>query len=263
VRRCTGGLICPAQAVERLCHFVSRHAFDIEGLGEKQIALFYERGWIKAPADIFTLARRNRRIGLEEQEGFGVTSVRNLFDAIEARRVVPLNRLIYALGIRHVGETNARLLARHYGSLDALRRSLDAAGRGRDGDAYHELTAIEGIGEVVADAIVEFFKEAHNREALDRLLEQITVAPMEETRRDSPVAGKTVVFTGSLEQMTREEAKAMAERLGAKVAGSVSKKTDYVVAGPGAGAKLAKAKEAGVTVLSEEDWFALVGERAR
>jgi DNA ligase (NAD+) len=261
VRRCTGGLICAAQRVERLKHFASRLAFDIEGLGDKQIELFYERGWIKEPADIFTLAKRNRGIKLEEEEGFGELSVRNLFAAVEARRDVPLNRLIFALGIRHVGETNAKLLARHYGSIEALRSGVAAAADGHESEAYQELNAVEGIGDVVADAIVEFFREPHNREALDRLLEQVTVEPMEETRRDSPVAGKTVVFTGSLEQMTRDEAKAMAERLGAKVAASVSKKTDYVVAGPGAGSKLDKAREAGVAVLTEDEWIALVGER--
>jgi DNA ligase (NAD+) len=261
VRRCTGGLICPAQRVERLKHFASRLAFDIEGLGDKQIELFYERGWIMEPADIFTLEARNRSIKLEEEEGFGELSVRNLFAAIAARRSVPLNRLVFALGIRHVGETNAKLLARHYGSIEALRRGVAAAAAGHESEAYEELNAIEGIGDVVADAIVEFFREPHNRATLDRLLDRVTVEPMEETRRDSPVAGKTVVFTGSLEQMTRDEAKAMAERLGAKVAASVSKKTDYVVAGPGAGSKLDKAREAGVVVLTEDEWFALVGER--
>jgi DNA ligase (NAD+) len=261
VRRCTGGLICAAQRVERLKHFASRLAFDIEGLGDKQIELFFARGWIKEPADIFTLARRNRGIKLEEEEGFGELSVRNLFAAVEARRSVPLNRLIFALGIRHIGETNAKLLARHYGSIEALRSGVAAAAAGHESEAYEELNAVEGIGDVVADAIVEFFKEPHNREVVDRLLAEVTVEPMEETRRDSPVAGKTVVFTGSLEQMTRDEAKAMAERLGAKVAASVSKKTDYVVAGPGAGSKLDKAREAGVAVLTEDEWFALIGER--
>jgi DNA ligase (NAD+) len=261
VRRCTGGLICRAQVVERLKHFASRLAFDIEGLGDKQIELFFERGWIKEPADIFTLARRNRGIKLEEEEGFGDLSVRNLFAAIEARRTISLNRLIFALGIRHVGETNAKLLARHYGTIEVLRDGVSAAAAGPESEAYQDLNAVEGIGEVVADAIVEFFKEPHNREALDRLLDQITVTAMEEAKSDSAVAGKTVVFTGSLEQMTRDEAKAMAERLGAKVAASVSKKTDYVVAGPGAGSKLDKAREAGVNVLTEDEWFALVGER--
>jgi DNA ligase (NAD+) len=257
VRRCTGGLVCPAQAVERLKHFVSRNAFDIEGLGEKQVQEFFEDGLVMSPADIFTLAARDKRAQkkLAEREGFGETSVRNLFNAIEARRRIPLNRLIYALGIRHVGDTNAKLLARHYGSIEAFRDAVAAAGAGPDSEAYQDLNAIQGVGEVVADAIVEFFKEPRNREALDRLLEQIAVDPMEQARGDSPVAGKTVVFTGTLEKMTREEAKAMAERLGAKVAGSVSKKTDYVVAGPGAGSKLGKAKELGVTVLSEDDWL--------
>jgi DNA ligase (NAD+) len=261
VRRCTGGLVCPAQAVERLKHFVSRNAFDIEGLGEKQVQEFFEDGLIMSPADIFTLQTRDKRAQkkLAEREGFGETSVRNLFSAIEARRKIPLNRLIYALGIRHVGETNAKLLARHYGSIEEFCGAVTAAAAGPESDAYQDLNAIQGIGDVVADAIVEFFKEPRNRDALDRLLEQIEVEPMEDARSDSPVAGKTVVFTGALEKMTREEAKAMAERLGAKVAASVSKKTDYVVAGPGAGSKLGKAKELGVQVLSEDEWLAFVG----
>jgi DNA ligase (NAD+) len=260
VRRCTGGLICPAQQVERLRHFVSRNAFDIEGLGEKQIQAFFEDKLITSPADIFALRQRDARAPkkLVEREGYGETSVRNLFAAIEARRTVPLNRLIYALGIRHVGEANAKLLARHFGSIDALLAAMDEAAAGPDSEAFQDLTAVEGIGEVVAQAIVEFFKEPRNRKALDALLGEISVERMEEARRDTKVAGKTVVFTGTLERMTREEAKAMAERLGAKVAGSVSKKTDYVVAGPGAGSKLAKAKEAGVAVLTEDEWLALV-----
>jgi DNA ligase (NAD+) len=261
VRRCTGGLVCPAQAVERLKHFVSRNAFDIEGLGEKQVQEFFEDGLVMSPADIFTLAARDKRAQkkLAEREGFGETSVRNLFNAIEARRRIPLNRLIYALGIRHVGDTNAKLLARHYGSIEAFREAVEAAGAGPESEAYQDLNAIQGVGEVVADAIVEFFKEPRNREALDRLLEQIAVEPMEQARSDSRVAGKTVVFTGTLEKMTREEAKAMAEQLGARVSGSVSKKTDYVVAGPGAGSKLGKAKELGVNVLTEDEWLALAG----
>jgi DNA ligase (NAD+) len=260
VRRCTAGLICPAQAVERLKHFVSRNAFDIEGLGEKQVQEFFEDGLIMSPADIFTLPARDKRATkkLAEREGFGETSVRNLFNAIEARRKIPLNRLIYGLGIRHVGETNARLLARHYGSIEAFSTAVAVAAAGPESEAYQDLNDIQGIGDVVADAIVEFFKEPRNREALEHLLEQIEAEPMEQARSDSPVAGKTVVFTGALEKMTREEAKAMAERLGAKVAGSVSKKTDYVVAGPGAGSKLGKAKELGVQLLSEEEWLALV-----
>lgn len=262
VRRCTGGLICPAQQVERLRHFVSRTAFDIEGLGEKQVQAFFADGLIMEPADIFTLRARDARAAkkLADREGYGEVSVRNLFDAIDARRKISLNRLIYALGIRHIGETNARLLARHFGAIEALRAALEGAAKGKDTEAYEDLNSVEGIGEVVADALVEFFKEPRNNDALDRLLAEIEVEPMEAVKSDSPVAGKTVVFTGSLEKMTRDEAKAMAERLGAKTAGSVSKKTDYVVAGPGAGSKLADAKKHGATVLTEDDWFKLIGE---
>jgi DNA ligase (NAD+) len=261
VRRCTGGLICPAQAVERIRHFVSRNAFDIEGLGEKQVQAFFDDGLIMEPADIFTLEKRDKRAArkLADREGYGETSVRNLFAAIEARRRISLNRMIYALGIRHVGETNARLLARHYGTVDALRKSVMAASKGTDTEDFQELTSIGGIGEVVAEALVEFFKEKRNLEALERLLDEITVEPMEKAASDSPVAGKTIVFTGSLEKMTRDEAKAMAERLGAKASGSVSKKTDYVVAGPGAGSKLNEAKKLGVVVLTEDEWLNLVG----
>jgi DNA ligase (NAD+) len=258
VRRCTGGLICPAQAVERLIHFVSRNAFDIDGLGEKQIAFFHEQGWIKEPADIFMLQKRNSKIKLEEQEGFGETSVRNLFNAIDARRSIALNRFIYALGIRHIGETNAVRLARHYQTIDALLAALLKANPSEED--YQELTHISGIGETVAEAVVEFFKEKKNRAAIEALLKEVEVEAMEAVAKHSPVSGKTVVFTGALEQMTRDEAKAMAERLGAKVSGSVSKKTDYVVAGPGAGSKLAEAKKHGVKVLSEDDWFKLVGK---
>jgi DNA ligase (NAD+) len=261
VRRCTGGLICPAQARERLKHFVSRHAFDIEGLGAQRIDEFYDEGLVRAPQDIFTLERRNGELRLEGREGWGGTSVRNLLGAINARRSIALARFIYALGIPHIGETNARLLARHFHSFDALRATARAAGD-RESEAYAELTSIGGVGEVVADALVEFFKEAHNEEMLDALLKEVTPEPAEETTADSPVAGKTVVFTGSLEQMTRDEAKAMAERLGAKVAGTVSKKTDLVVAGPGAGSKLDKARELGVKVVDEDGWFALVGRGA-
>jgi DNA ligase (NAD+) len=269
VRRCTGGMVCAAQAVEHIRHFVSRDAFDIEGFGEKQVEAFFAEGLIKEPADIFELPRRKGAFEqLAEREGHGETSVRNLFDAIEARRRIALNRLIYGLGIRHVGATNARLLARHYGSIEALQEAALAARlptekKDKGNEAWQEMTAIEGIGAVVAEAIVEFFQEPRNRSALGRLLKQISVEPMEQVQTASPVAGKTVVFTGALEKMTRDEAKAMAERLGAKTAGSVSKKTDYVVAGPGAGSKLGKAQELGVTVLSEDDWLKLVGAAAR
>lgn len=261
VRRCTGGLICPAQARERLKHFVSRNAFDIEGLGAQRIDEFYDEGLITRPQDIFTLERRNAEIRLEEREGWGETSVRNLFAAINARRQIPLHRFIHALGIPHIGEMGGKLLARHFGRFDALRVSLRAAAD-RDSEAYAELTSIGGIGEVVADALIEFFKETHNEEMLDALLAEVTPEAAEQAAAQSPVAGKTVVFTGSLEQMTREEAKAMAERLGAKVAGSVSKKTDIVVAGPGAGSKLDKARGFGVQILDEDGWLALVGRGA-
>ena len=260
VRRCTGGLICPAQAVERLKHFCSRLAFDIEGLGDRQIEQFYSEGLIKSPADIFTLEQRDR-VSLEklkDREGFGETSVKNLFAAIEARRTLPVNRFIYALGIRHVGETNARRLARHFGSFEALRDVVSQAVGVVASEARGELVAIEGLGEVVAEALVEFFGESHNRAALDALLAQVTPEPMPAIVSTSPVAGKTVVFTGALEKMTRDEAKAMAERLGAKVSGSVSAKTDLVVAGPGAGSKLAKAAQLGIDVISEDDWLARV-----
>ena len=261
VRRCTGGLVCPAQAVERLKHFASRNAFDIEGLGDKQIALFFEMGLIRTPADIFTLAARDSAPGnltrLKNIEGFGETSVRNLFAAIEARRAIALNRFIYALGIRHVGETNARRLARHFGSFEALRAVARAAEAGSEARA--EINSIEGVGPVVAEAVADFFLEEHNEAALDALLAEVTPQPMEAVAASSPVAGKTVVFTGALEKMTRDEAKAMAERLGAKVAGSVSKKTDLVVAGPGAGSKLTKAQELGVETISEDEWFARIG----
>lgn len=260
VRRCTGTLVCPAQAVERLKHFASRNAFDIEGLGEKQIELFYREGLIRTAADIFTLPARDAASAtkLKDRDRYGDLSVRNLFAAIEARREVPLNRFVYALGIRHIGETNARRLARHFGTFEAFRTTARAASEGSE--SRMELENIEGFGEVVAEAIADFFAEPHNEEVLDALLEHVRVVPMEAVATTSPVAGKTVVFTGALERMTRDEAKATAERLGAKVAGSVSKKTDLVVAGPGAGSKLAKAQELGIETISEEDWLKLIGQ---
>ncbi|MEZ5839010.1 MAG: NAD-dependent DNA ligase LigA [Hyphomicrobiales bacterium] len=262
VRRCTGGLVCPAQAVERLKHFVSRNAFDIEGLGAKQIEAFFADELVRTPADIFTLSARDRLSlkKLKDREGWGAKSVENLFAAIDGRRGVALNRFVFGLGIRHVGETTAKLLARHYGTIEALRANMLAA-RDRESEAYRELLGIDGIGETVADAVVEFFAEPHNEEALDRLLGEVSPAPAAVIEASgSPVAGKTVVFTGSLERMTRDEAKAMAERHGAKVAGSVSKKTDLVVAGPGAGSKLKKAEEFGVEVIDEDGWLTIVGE---
>jgi DNA ligase (NAD+) len=263
VKRCTGALICPAQAVERLKHFVSRNAFDIEGFGDKQVQEFYAEGLVMSAVDIFTLEQRDSRSAkkLRDREGFGETSVRNLFAAINARRRIELNRLIYGLGIRHVGEGNAKLLARNYGTIEAFESAMRAAGKGHDTEAYQDLNDIEGVGEVVADAVVEFFAEPRNLKAFHDLLGEIDVVPVEQARQDTPVAGKTVVFTGSLTKFTRDEAKAAAERLGAKVAGSVSKKTDYVVAGEEAGSKLTKAKELGVSVLTEDEWLALIGER--
>ncbi|WP_157158651.1 MULTISPECIES: NAD-dependent DNA ligase LigA [unclassified Bradyrhizobium] len=267
VRRCTGALICPAQAVERLKHFVSRLAFDIDGLGEKQIQEFYQEGIVMSPVDIFTLRERDKRSvkKLMEREGYGETSVRNLFDAIDARRNIELHRLIFALGIRHVGEGNAKLLARHYATIENFRGAMLAAATGlgkeeNNTEAYQDLNNIGGIGKIVADAVVEFFAEPRNVKALGELLGEIEVKPAEQPRKSSPVSDKTVVFTGSLTKFTRDEAKAMAERLGAKVAGSVSKKTDYVVAGEDAGSKLTKAREHGVKVLTEDEWLALIGE---
>jgi DNA ligase (NAD+) len=260
VARCTGEFACPYQRVEHLRHFVSRRAFDIEGLGEKQIQLFFEQGWVKEPAEIFTLEARNAKLKLQEVEGFGETSVRNLFGAIEARREISLERFIYALGMRHVGDTTARGLARGYGSWKAFH---DAALKLVDGDqeTREEMDNLDQIGDTVIDSLAAYFGEEHNRDVVERLTKQVRILDAEKPRADSVVAGKTVVFTGSLEKMTRDEAKAMAERLGAKTAGSVSKKTDYVVAGPGAGSKLNKAKEAGVTVLTEDEWFELIGEK--
>jgi DNA ligase (NAD+) len=251
VRRCTGTLICPAQAVEGLKHFASRNAFDIEGLGEKLIELFFTEGLIRTPADIFTLKARDGqgRPPLREWEGFGETSARNLFNAIDARRTVPLNRFLYALGIRHVGETNARRLARHFADWESLRTAA------RVENAAEEISAIGGIGPVVAEAIADFFAEPRNEAALDALVKEVTIEPMEAIAAGHPLAGQTIVFTGSLEKMTRDEAKAVAERLGAKVSGSISAKTNLVVAGPGAGSKLAKARELGVETVDEEEWI--------
>jgi DNA ligase (NAD+) len=272
VRRCTGGLICPAQAVERLRHFVSRNALDIEGLGEKQIEFFFNAEdpalRIRSPADIFTLKARQERslTKLENIDGFGATSVRKLFAAIDERRRVEFSRFLFGLGIRHIGETNAKRLARHFLTFSAFRAAGEAAvmpkGKGDPGNAaWQELNGINGIGAIVAEAVVEFFAEDHNREALDALLAEATPSDEQPVGQvSSPVAGKTIVFTGSLEKMSRDEAKAMADKFGAKVAGSVSKKTDLVVAGPGAGSKLKLASELGIEVIDEDAWFALVNQ---
>lgn len=260
-RRCTGGLICPAQAVERLKHFVSRNAYDIEGLGAKQVEAFYLDGLVMSPADIFTLQARDQRSlkRLKDREGWGDQSSRNLFAAIDERRSVTLDRFLFGLGMRHVGETTARMLARAYGTVETFRDAMIAAAD-KESEAYQELTNIDGVGDVVADAIVEFFAEAHNLEVVQALLQEVTPVPMAAVAQSSPVSGKTVVFTGTLERMTRPEAKARAEGLGAKVSGSVSAKTDILVAGPGAGSKLKKAEELELDILSEDDWLALIGD---
>jgi len=343
-RRCTGGLICPAQAVERLKHFVARRMFDIEGLGAKQIEEFFEAGVITAPQHIFMLDEQIAKAGkppLEEWEGYGETSASKLRDAIAKASTQPLDRFINALGIRHIGETNALLLARHFGTFEALQETAARAGSQRANDAYRRLEGLEGIGpgardklldaapglpakllasldtslegelssiaglnknaraalareygdwktfreevlsaadgrpgedlialaaingfgEVAAEALVDFFAEKHNRDVVDALVKRVTITPYQQADQSgSKVVGKTVVFTGSLEKMTRDEAKERAIALGAKVSGSVSKKTDLVVAGPGAGSKLADAEKHGVKVLTEDEWLALIGQ---
>lgn len=262
VRRCSGEFACPFQRKEHLRHFVSRSSFDIEGFGEKQIEYFYESEDlpVKAPADIFTLRERDakNRSKLREVEGYGEVSVRNLFDAIDARRDISLERFLNALGIRHVGETTAKQLARGYGSWTAFHDAALAVAKA-DETARAEMDAIDQIGETVVDAIGRYFGEGHNRALVEALTKQVTIRDAEKAATNSPVAGQTVVFTGSLEKMSRDEAKAMAERLGAKVSGSVSKKTDLVVAGPGAGSKLKDASKYGVKVIDEAGWLALVG----
>ncbi|TGD65047.1 NAD-dependent DNA ligase LigA [Tabrizicola sp. WMC-M-20] len=262
VRRCSGGLICPAQAVERLKHFVSRHAFDIDGLGAKQVEMFFrDEGLpVKAPADIFTLAARDAANGLKRlknREGFGETSARKLFAAIEDKRRIPLDRLIFALGIRHVGEVAAQILSRHYSTWEAFEAAVTHAVPGTV--AWEELLSIDGVGQTLAESLTAAFQNDAERAAIDALVAQLQVQPVVwKAASDSPVAGKTVVFTGSLEKMTRAEAKARAESLGAKVAGSVSAKTDILVAGPGAGSKLKEAAKHGVTVLDEDGWLSLI-----
>ncbi len=261
-RRCTGEFACPYQRMEHLKHFVGRKTFDIEGLGEKQIAAFFEANEVRAPADIFTLKVRNEAGELSpplaEREGWGETSVSNLFAAIDERRSIALARFINALGIRHVGEETARLLATSYGSWAEFRRAAEAAADPASTER-ETMLAIDGLGETVVSSVAAFFAERHNAEALDALLAEVTPEDAEQNSSDSPVAGKTVVFTGSLERFTRDEAKARAQGLGAKVAGSVSGKTDYLVAGPGAGSKLKKATDLGVAVLTEDEWLALIG----
>jgi len=265
---CTGGLFCPAQVRERLLHFVSRNAFDIEGLGEKNIGLLHEKGLIRTPIDIFTLRERDRGSDrpLSTWKGWGDTSATNLFDAIDRARTISLDRFIYALGIRQVGDATARLLARHYLTLKNWRGSMEAA-VDPDSDARKNLLSINGIGESMAEDIASFFREPQNQEVLDKLSgprdggeSPVTVVDFEPATMANPVSGKTVVFTGSLETMSRSEAKAHAERLGANVASSVSGKTDYVVAGPGAGSKEKEARKLGLAILSEREWLDLTGK---
>ena len=260
VRRCTGGLICPAQAVEKLKHFVSRTAFDIEGLGAKQVEQFHTDGWIAEPADIFTLRNRFGQ-GLQQlknREGWGEKSAINLFDAIDDRRKIGLGRVIFALGIRHVGEAASNLLAAHYQEWSVFADAMRAA---HDGNcAMDELMSIDGVGPVMARSLTITFQQQAERDSIDRLIAHLNIQPADRPITDgSPVAGKTVVFTGTLEKMTRAEAKARAEALGAKVAGSVSAKTDIVVAGPGAGSKAKKASDLGIKVVDEDGWYTLIG----
>lgn len=263
VRRCTGGLICPAQAVEKLKHFVSRAAFDIEGLGAKQVEAFYHDDQLSVtePADIFTLRERDGRAltKLKNREGWGEKSAANLFDAIDEKRRIPLNRVIFALGLRHVGESASNLLANHYTSWQAFESAMIDAGK-KEGDAWEELIGIDGVGGVMAASVTDAFAQSQERAAIDRLIAQLDVQEM--PKRDtssSPVTGKTVVFTGTLEKMTRAEAKATAEALGARVSGSVSAKTDLLVAGPGAGSKAKKAADLGIETLDEDGWLDLIG----
>ena len=260
VRRCTGGLICPAQAVEKLKHFVSRAAFDIDGLGAKQVEQFYADGWIAEPADIFTLKTRygSGMQQLKNREGWGEKSADKLFQAIEDKRKIPLSRLIFALGIRHVGEAASNLIAQHYGSWTAFEAAMGHAKSG-DGPAWDDLIGVDGVGQVMAQSLISTFAQEAERASIDRLVAELSVQDVARPDTEgSPVAGKTVVFTGTLEKMTRAEAKARAERLGAKVSGSVSAKTDILVAGPGAGSKAKKAADLGIQTLDEDGWLALI-----
>ena len=260
VRRCTGGIICPAQVVERLKHFVSRSAFDIEGLGAKQVEQFFLDGWIREPADIFLLEDRYSS-GLQQlknREGWGETSASKLFEGINEKRKIPLNRLIFALGIRHVGESGASLLARNYGTWTDFETAMTSA-RIEDGPEWETLLGIDGVGPVMATSLVTAFHQEAERASIDRLVGELEILPvMAADTGDSPVVGKTVVFTGTLEKMTRAEAKARAEALGAKVSGSVSSKTDFLVAGPGAGSKAKKAAELGIQTMDEDGWLAMI-----
>ncbi|WP_291566072.1 NAD-dependent DNA ligase LigA [Bradyrhizobium sp.] len=258
--RCTGEFACPFQKIEHLKLFVSRRAFDIDGLGERQLQHFFDQGWVKEPADIFTLPKRNKGLKLENVEGYGETSVRNLFAAIESRRRISLERFIYALGMRQVGETTALALARGYGSWEAFHDACLRVAKGEE-EAIAEMDALDQIGDTVIQSVAAYFGESHNRGIVERLVKELDeIIDAEKPKSNAFVSGKIVVFSGSLERMTRDEAKANAERLGAKAASSVSKKTDYLIAGPGAGSKLTDAKKYGVTVLTEDEWLKLIGE---
>jgi DNA ligase (NAD+) len=260
VARCIGGITCPAQAVQGLAHFVSRGAFDIDGLGNKQIEQFYQLGWVKEPADIFKLKLRyeNGIKRLENRDGWGQKSANNLFNAVEAKRIIPLNKMLYALGIRHVGETSAMLLSKHYKSFDNLKKSMNEA-KNLEGSSWSDLMSIDGVGEVLAKALIQIFNNPAQRQIIDNLVEELIIEDeIENIVSGSPLEGMVVVFTGSLELMSRSEAKISAEKFGAKVSGSVSKKTDFVVSGPGAGSKEKKAIELGVKVLSESEWLKLI-----
>ena len=258
VRRCSGEFACPFQRIEHLRHFVSRRAYDIEGLGEKQLTAFFERGWIREPADIFRLAKDGEKLeALKGTDGYGETSVANLVSGIEARRTIALDRFIFGLGIRHIGETTAVVMARGYLTAAAFLAAMDKVAD-RDPEAMEELDNLDQIGGAVIEAAAAYFAEDHNRAVVQNLVAELTILDAEPPKTDTAVAGKTVVFTGALERMTRDEAKAQAEAMGAKVSGSVSKKTDLVVAGPGAGSKLKTATDLGIQVMTEDEWLALV-----
>jgi len=263
VRRCSGGLECPYQQVARLKHFVSRDALDIEGFGSRTIETFWDEGVLKTPVDIFLLEERDGARGpkLEEREGWGDTSARNLFESIQRRRQTDLGRFIYALGIRQVGQTTARDLARAYGTVDIWMRQMTAAIEDPHGDAFQELSNIDGIGPAVVADILAFFGNPESRADLDQLVSMLEISPVEQAANDTAISGKVLVFTGNMESMGRSEAKAKAESMGAKVSGSVSKKTDLVIAGPGAGSKRKKAEELGVSVISEQEWLDLLSKK--
>ncbi len=259
VRRCTGGMNCPAQAIESLIHFVSRRALDIDGMGIKQIEAFYTKGWVKSPADIFTLERRNAEIKLETWEGWGETSAAKLFEAIKARRKISFARVLYGLGIRHIGVGNSDLIAKHYLAWNKMHTALLAA-KNHIGEEWAELISIDGVGEAAAGSLVDYFNAEDKMQLINSLLEEVQIIDAEPPQSGSPIAGKTVVFTGKLEMFSRDEAKARASALGAKVSGSVSAKTDYLIAGPGAGSKLKKAQALGIKTMTEAEWLAHIAD---